>query len=623
MTRDEYRMPFGANLQPDGVHFRVWSPGSKRVDVVIESGSQAGEYPLRQEADGFFSGVVTGAGAGTRYRFRIDGDQAYPDPATRYQPEGVHAPSQVVDPDAYQWGDEGWTGIPLEKLVIYELHVGTFTREGTFAAAAERLQALAELGINAIEVMPIANFPGDRNWGYDGVNLFAPATAYGGPDGFKMLVDRAHQLGIAVILDVVYNHVGPEGNYLYAVTNGRFFSKEPQTPWGDSIDYDGPGRVGTRDFVLQNALFWALEYHVDGLRLDATHAIIDESPEHLLQEIAERLHALPDRPRILIAEDERNERRVITPIAEGGYGLDAVWADDLHHQLRRHAAGDHEGYFAAYTGSMADIVRTLQRGWFYEGQVRPDSGEPRGTSAEGIEPIRFVHCLQNHDQVGNRAFGERLHHEIPLPLYRALSALLLFSPYTPMLWMGQEWAASTPFLYFTDHPPELGKLVTEGRRREFGRFSAFQDESIRDTIPDPQAATSFERSRLNWDEQEAEPHAGVLELYRRLLELRRSAPALQRHDRGSFDVVQLGEGGLAIRRGLPDDPPLLLLCHLSGEITLTPGEYPMLAPPAGRHWSPALVTEEMRFGGTGHWGRLEGDGSLQLVAPVALIMIAE
>lgn len=623
MTGGEYRLPFGANLEGDGVHFRVWSPGSERVDVVIESGARAGDYPLHPEADGFFGGSVSGVGAGTRYRFRIDGGEAYPDPATRYQPEGVHAPSEVVDPNAYRWGDEGWEGLPLEKLVIYELHVGTFTGEGTFAAAAARLPALVELGINAIEVMPIADFPGERNWGYDGVNLFAPASAYGGPDGFKTLVDTAHQHGIAVILDVVYNHIGPEGNYLYAVTNGRFFSKEPQTPWGDSIDYDGPGRVGTREFVLQNALFWALEYHVDGLRLDATHAIIDESPKHLLQEISERLHALPDRPRILIAEDERNERRVITPVAEDGYGMDAVWADDLHHHLRRHTAGDHEGYFVAYSGSMADIARTLRRGWYYEGEVRPDTEEPRGTSAEGIDPMRFVHCLQNHDQVGNRAFGERLNHDISLPLYRALSALLLFSPYTPMLWMGQEWAASTPFLYFTDHPPELGKLVTEGRRREFGRFSAFQNESVRDTIPDPQAASTFERSRLNWGERETAPHAGVLELYRRLLELRRTAPALQRHDRGSFHVVELGEGGLAMYRGHTEDPPILLLCQLTGEITLTPAEYPSLAPPPGHRWTPALVTEEMRFGGSGQWGRLEGDGSLHLVAPVALVMLAE
>lgn len=623
MSANEFRLPFGANVETDGVRFRVWSPGSQRVDVVIEEDGGQIDHPMQPEPEGFFSGFVPGKGAGTRYRFRIDGDQAYPDPASRYQPEGVHAASEVVDPDEYRWRDAGWKGLPLEKLVIYELHIGTFTLEGTFAAAADRLASLADLGVNAIEVMPIGNFPGARNWGYDGVNLFAPATAYGGPSGFKQLVDRAHQLGIAVILDVVYNHIGPEGNYLYAITHGRFFSKEPQTPWGDSIDYDGPGRVGTREFVLQNALFWAQEFHVDGLRLDATHAIIDESPTHLLQEIAQRLHELPDRHRIVIAEDEENNRRLITPVEAGGYGLDAVWADDLHHQIRRYAAGDHEGYFAAYSGTMKDIVQTLRRGWYYEGDIRPDTGEPRGTSAAGIEPFRFVHCLQNHDQVGNRAFGERLHHELSLPLYRALSALLLVSPYTPLLWMGQEWAASTPFLYFTDHPPELGKLVTEGRRKEFGRFSAFRDEALQNTIPDPQAADTFERSRLNWEERSAEPRAGMLELYRRLLELRHTAPALQRHDRAAFDVWELGEATLALRRGSPDDVTLMLLCHLAGEITLLPGEYPELDPPPGRRWRPLLVTEELRFGGAGQWGRMEGDGSLQLVTPVAVVMTAQ
>src|SRR5690606_29300644 len=301
----------------------------------------------------------------------------------------------------------------------------------------------------------------------------------------------------------------------------------------------------------------------------------------------------------------------------------AVWADDLHHQIRRYAAGDHEGYFAAYSGTMKDIVQTLRRGWYYEGDIRPDTGEPRGTSAVGIEPFRFVHCLQNHDQVGNRAFGERLHHEVPLPLYRALSTLLLFSPYTPLLWMGQEWAASSPFLYFTDHPPELGRPVTEGRREEFGHFSAFRDEKTRESIPDPQSADTFARSRLRWDERETEPHAGVLALYRELLALRRTEPSLSSPARDCWGVEALGEAGLTLRRETPSAAPCLLVLVFRGEVAVPAGELPGGPLPEGRHWVPVLSSEELRFGGSGAWGRLEGDGSLQVVGPVALVLRGE
>lgn len=616
-------LPFGATVGDDGVRFRVWSPGSRRVEVLIEGGGAAGMHPLEPERDGYFSGRVAGARAGTRYRFRLDGGEAYPDPASRHQPEGVHGPSEVVDPSAYGWEDGVWGGVALEDLVIYELHVGTFTSEGTFVAAARRLGELADLGVTAIEVMPIANFPGNRNWGYDGVNLYAPATVYGGPEGFRRLVDEAHQNGIAVILDVVYNHLGPEGNYLPAVTNGHYLTDRHHTPWGQAINYDGPESGAVRQFVLRNALYWLEEYHVDGLRLDASHAIIDDSPCHILQELAAAVHSLPGHRRLVIAEDERNERRLLAGVEEGGLGLDGVWADDLHHQLRRFAAGDSEGYYAAYSGSMDDIVRTLQRGWFFEGQERPDTGKARGSPAAGIPPQRFVHCLQNHDQVGNRAFGERLNHEIGLPLYRALSTLLLLSPYTPLLWMGQEWAASTPFLYFTDHPEELGRLVTAGRKEEFGHFSAFGDVAVRETIPDPQDPENFERSRLDRSEMGRAPHAGMRALYRELLRLRASLPAMRRADREYWSVSALGEGSLALRRWADEAEPLLLLAVLRGEISLAAGQLDEVTPPPGKHWTPVLTSEDLRFGGGASWGRLEGDGSMQLVGPVAVLLQAE
>jgi maltooligosyltrehalose trehalohydrolase len=623
MTPLGFVLPFGARIDGDSLAFRLWSPGSRRVDVVIETDGASEVHALTPEADGYFGGRVPGAGAGTRYRFRLDEGEAFPDPASRYQPEGVHGPSEAVDPAAFRWSDEGWAGVRMENLILYELHVGTFTPEGTFDAAAERLGELAELGVSAIEVMPIANFPGSRNWGYDGVNLFAPATAYGGPEGFKRLVDAAHAHGLGVVLDVVYNHLGPEGNYLPAVTHGHYLTDRHQTPWGDAINFDGPESAAVRDFVLHNALYWALEYHVDGLRLDATHAIVDDSPRHILEEIAAALHALPDHRRLVIAEDERNERRMVLPPEEGGLGMDGVWADDLHHQLRRLSAGDHEGYFASYSGTTGDLAATLRKGWFYEGQTTPTSGKARGTPADGIWPPRFVHCLQNHDQVGNRAFGERLNHEIPLPLYRALSTLLLFSPYTPLLWMGQEWAASSPFLYFTDHPAELGKLVTAGRREEFGHFSAFRDEELRETIPDPQAPETLTRSRLDWSERSRAPHDGVLRLYRDLLTLRRSEESLRDPGREGWSLEELGEAGLAIRREGEGSPPLLLLVVFRGEVSLSPDERPETAAPEGRHWLPVLVSEDLRYGGSGAWGRLEADGSVHLVGPVAVVLRAE
>ncbi len=602
----------GAWPEGDGVAFRVWAPASERVEVVVYGPDAERVEPLRPESGGYFSGHLPGLGAGARYRYRLDGGDAFPDPASRFQPDGVHGPSEVVDPAAHRWRDEGWGGLPLEAMVIYELHVGTFSPAGTFDGAAERLDELAELGVTAIEVMPIANFPGSRNWGYDGVNLYAPATAYGGPDGFKRLVDAAHERGIAVILDVVYNHLGPEGNYLPAVTGGAYFTDRHHTPWGDAVDYANPG---VRDFVLRNVIHWVEEYHVDGLRLDATHAILDDSPVHILRDIADAVHSAATRPTLVIAEDERNERRLVLPAEEGGYGLDAVWADDLHHELRRLAAGDSEGYYASYAGTVDELETTLRRGWLFEGQHCPHAGAPRGASAEGIPPQRFVHCVQNHDQVGNRAFGERLTEQVAPAVYRALSALLLLSPYTPLLWMGQEWAASTPFLYFTDLPEELGRKVTAGRREEFGHFAAFRDPQVRERIPDPQARATFERSRLRWEERDSPGHAGVLALYRALLRLRRDEPALREPRRATFAVAALGRDALLIRRDHPV-ASVLLVVNFAGVL-----DAGIVQPDGGRGegWAVELATEERRFGGAGEWGGWDGT-MLHLAGPGAVVL---
>ena len=616
---ESWRLTIGANLEAGGVRFRVWAPASETAEVVLYRGGEEERFEMERDEDGYRTAQVHGVAPGTLYKYRLDGEE-YPDPASRSQPEGVHGPSEVVDPAAFRWHDAGWPGLTPDGLVIYELHVGTFTGDGTFDAAIERLDFLHELGVNAIEVMPIATFSGARNWGYDGVGIYAPAAPYGGPEAFKRFVDAAHARGLGVILDVVYNHFGPEGNYLPAITGGRFFTDRHKTPWGDAINYDGPDSAPVRDFVIQNALHWAHEYHVDGLRLDATHAIVDDSPVHVLREISQRLHAL-NRPRILIAEDERNERRVVLPADDGGLGLDAVWADDLHHELRRLTAGDSEGYFRSYTGSIEDTVATLRKGWFFEGQVAEHSGEARGTPAEGLPPRAFVHCIQNHDQTGNRPMGDRLTESVSLPVYRALSALLLASPYTPMLWMGQEWAASSPFQYFTDHPEELGRLVTQGRREEFKGFSAFSDPKTRERIPDPQAEETFRRSQLDWEEAAREPHRGVLALYRELLRLRRDEPALRPAGRDGFDVAALGDRALALKRWAGGEM-VLVVASFGDALQLDLGARPETRAPAGGRWTTLLDSEDPRYGGDGP-ARLTTDGAaLELRTAGAVLLKA-
>ena len=638
MNTEHELASFGARPEREGVEFRVWAPSHERVDVVItedrgqgtgDSRQTPGElvvHPLASEDNGFFVGWVEGIGTGARYKYRLDGGETFPDPASRSQPDGVHGASEVVDPSAFRWTDGGWTGIVPEELIIYELHVGTFTSEGTFDALVEKLPDLKALGITALELMPISEFPGERNWGYDGVYLYAPSHAYGGPAGLRRLVDAAHREGLAVLLDVVYNHFGPEGNYLPLFTSGRIFTERHHTPWGAAVNYDGEDSRPVRDFVIGNALYWLNEYHLDGLRLDATHAIIDDSPVHLLRELSTRVRtSLPTgRRAVLIAEDDRNERRLVLPVENGGVGLDAVWADDFHHQLRRRVAGDNEGYYANYSGTVEDLATTLRKGWFYEGQLSPGHGGRRGTPAEGLAPSQFVHCIQNHDQVGNRAFGERLNHDVDLPVYRAASALLLFSPYIPLLWMGQEWAASSPFQYFTDHPPELGKLVTQGRRKEFGHFSAFSDPEARARIPDPQSAETFQRSKLDWDERDIPPHTGVLRLYQELLELRKSEPALRKRSRASYHVIPLGEGAIALRRSTPDAGELLLVASLVGPLRAELNAREETRAPREGRWELLLATEEARFGGgEGEVARLDRQGRLELGGAGATVLRSE
>ena len=534
----------GATITPDGVRFRVWAPAHQQVEVQLGEGHRE---PLTRGDDAVFDTLIPGLRPGARYGYVLDGDGPFPDPYSRSQPDGVHGLSEVVDPSRFEWHDQAWPGLPIQGLVIYQCHVGTFTPQGTFDSLIGQLPRLKALGVTAIEPLPVAEFPGTRNWGYDGVDLFAPSRVYGGPEGLRRLVDAAHQHGLGVILDVVYNHLGPDGNYLRQFSPD-YFTDRYHTPWGDAINYDGPRSEWVRRFVIDNARSWIDEYHADGLRLDATHAIHDASPRHILQELSQSVRASARKPVVLIAETSENAVQYLLPASQGGFGMDAVWADDFHHTMRRYLAGDHEGYFGDFQGTLAEVARCTHQGWLYEGQVSRHAGHPRGSPARDRPAWQFVYVLQNHDQVGNRAFGERLHHEVDLDRFRVASAVLLFLPFTPMLFMGQEFGASTPFQYFTDHNPELGKLVTEGRRREFKAFSAFADPAVRERIPDPQAVSTFENSKLRLEEAERSPGREMVELYQALLKLRREDPVLADQDRQRTTAEPVGEDVLVIRR---------------------------------------------------------------------------
>ncbi|MFT3717488.1 malto-oligosyltrehalose trehalohydrolase [Pseudorhodoferax sp.] len=563
-------MNFGASLLPGGgVRFRLWALGARRAELLLQDGPAR---PMQAQAGGWHALDVPGAGPGTRYRFRLDGGHPVPDPASRRNPGDVHGPSEVTDPSAYAWQDGGWRGRPWHEAVVYELHVGCFTPEGTFAAAAGRLAELAELGITAIELMPLADAPGARNWGYDGVLPFAPESRYGTPDELKALVDRAHALGLMVLVDVVYNHFGPDGNYLHGYCPD-FFNPAQQTPWGAAINFDSAHSAEVRAFFVANALYWVEEFHADGLRLDAVHQIRDGSPRPIVEEIAQALQAGPGRRRHvhLVLENDANQASRLAPA-----GLaTAQWNDDLHHAAHVLATGETDGYYADYADAPVQrLARALAQGFVYQGERSAHQGGPRGEPSGALPPTAFVSFLQNHDQVGNRALGERLSALAPAGRLDALYACLLLAPHIPMLFMGEEYAASTPFLYFCDFQGALAEAVREGRRNEFRRFAAFADAAARARIPDPNAEQTFARSRLQWDERAQPPHRERLALVRRLLALRRAhlVPRLAGPMRGG---QVLGGGELLhVRWTLADGS--------RWEIAANFGQAPAVLPPAAR-----------------------------------------
>ena len=560
MTDTIWTLRFGAGVEADGVRFRVWAPKLDRLDVVI-SDSPPRILPMHPEGDGEFVLLAEGCTAGCDYMLRLGSGRDLPDPVSRWLPYGVHGPSRVVDPGSFPWSDEAWRGIPLRDYLIYELHTGTFTPEGSFECVIPRLASLRDLGITAIELMPVAEFPGRRNWGYDGVGLYAPQSSYGGPAGLKTLIDACHRQGLAVVLDVVYNHLGPEGNYLAEFA--PFFTGRYRTPWGDAINYDGPESDGVRRFFVDNALYWLTEYHLDALRLDAIQGIFDHGARHFLRELADSFHAQASRlgrAAFLIAESDLNDVRVIAPPDIGGYGVDAQWHDDFHHSLYTAFFQDRRGYFSDFNG-LPSLAKAITEGFVYSGQHSRYRRRRHGSSSSGRPGEHFVVCSENHDQVANGLCGIRLSRLLSPAQQKLAAALVVCAPFLPLLFMGQEYGEESGFYYFTDHgDPALAEAVREGRRKEASAFQANGE------FLDPQDPGTFERSRLCWNLRAYEPHSGLMAWYRGLIALRRQTPAL-RNCRMDLVRVAYNNGHcpwFVVERSDPSaGPRALLVCNFS------------------------------------------------------------
>ena len=610
------RLPIGAEpIDSRSTHIRLWAPRRSRVEVITATGLRA---PLTPEADGYFSGTIAAA-AGDRYKLRLDDDERlYPDPSSRYQPEGPHGHSEIVDPAVFRWTDRGWTGARREGQVVYEMHIGTFTRAGTWAAAAGELPELARIGITLIEVMPVAEFEGRFGWGYDGVDLFAPSHLYGTPDDFRRFVDAAHALGVGVILDVVYNHFGPAGNYLREFAPA-FFTDRYDNEWGDSINFDGRDAGPVREFFVANAGYWIDEFHLDGLRLDATQSIHDVSEENILAALGRRAReAAGARSIVIVAENEPQNTRLVRPLAEGGYGLDALWNDDFHHSAMVALTGRSEAYYSDTRGEPQEFVSAAKYGYLYQGQRYHWQRDRRGSPAWGLPPATFVVFTQNHDQVANSARGLRGDRLTSPGRWRAMTALLLLSPATPMLFQGQEFAASAPFLYFADFDRDLASAVRDGRGEFLTQFPSLVDTVQRGHVADPGALETFERCKI--DPTERDRHPEWYALHVDLLRLRRTEPAFDAPRAGGMDGAVLSASAFALRFFTPDHRgDRLLLVNLGADLQRSSFAEPLLAPPDGTDWELRWSSEDQAYGGGGTadpfpdgWWHLQAESAVVL-----------
>jgi maltooligosyltrehalose trehalohydrolase len=581
--------PLGGSWKPDGTcTFLVWAPQAKGVEVRV-LGSAERTIEMQPLERGYFFAWADAIQPGTRYRYALkneEGEKERPDPASRFQPEGIHGPSEIVDA-RFGWSDEGWRGIALDDYVIYELHIGTFTPEGTFDAAISRLQNLKELGIAAIEIMPVAQFPGARNWGYDGVYAFAVQDSYGGPTGFKRLVDACHAHGIAVLLDVVYNHFGPEGNY--TADFGNYSTDSYKTPWGDGMNFDGPLSDEVRRYFTENALMWVGEYHIDGLRLDAIHAIVDTTAEPFLAQLTQAVHARAEqlqRQIHLIAESDRDNRRVLDSTTENGFGFDAVWNDDFHHSLHVMLTGEREGYFQDFCGGVQDLAQAWREGFVYTGQYSPYRKHHHGSPSRDIPGKRFIVFTQNHDQVGNRTVGERISHLVSFEKAKLAAGTVLLSPYVPMIFMGEEYMEDAPFQYFVSYAdPALIQAVHEGRKSDFEKFEFGGDH------PDPGSEEAFVLSKLNWEIRDQGCHAILFNLYRELLRLRREVAALAHLDKDAQEVVALPDQNALLVQRWHGESRVCVGLHFGD------GETRIPAPLAARKWRKVIDSADARWGG--------------------------
>ena len=593
--RLQRRYPVGAEATEDGVSFRVWAPGHQRLRVVLE-GQDA--VDLDREDDGYFAGVHLGARIGSRYRLQVDGNDALlPDPASRFQPHGPHGPSEVIDLDGFAWRHPDWQGVKIEGQVMYELHVGTFTSEGTWRAAIEKLGFLREVGITLIEMMPIYDFPGRFSWGYDGVGMFAPTQMYGSPDDLRAFVDAAHGHGIGVILDVVYNHVGPDGNYLSRFS-AHYFTERYKTEWGAAINFDGEESEGVRTFFLATAAYWIREFRFDGLRLDATQSIFDSSEDHIIKAITRTARtAAKGRSIVVVGENEPQDTWLARATEDGGYGLDALWNDDFHHAAVVAMTGRNEAYYQDYQGSPQEFVSTAKYGYLFQGQIYGASGKRRGAPGLDLPPAAMVTFTQNHDQIANSAHGLRMHLVTSPGRARAMTALTLLLPGTPMLFQGQEFGASAPFLYFADHHPELAKLVRQGRADSLAQFESFAAPAMQADLDDPSAPETFTRCKLNWSE--AESHQSFVAMHRDLLALRRDDPTFSAQRTGRLDGAVLGPEAFVLRFFGENGEDRLLVVNLGTDLRRASLPSPLLAPPHEKSWQLIWSSERPIYGGSG------------------------